>query len=76
MSIAHLTALETLVPGLAPSRAPALTARLAAALRAERARRQAVRDYRRLLEVEPHLLADIGLDRDAVRQALRAAERG
>jgi uncharacterized protein YjiS (DUF1127 family) len=73
---AFLTALDAMVPGLAPRRSRSLPSRLLAALGAEVARRQAIHDYRKLMEVEPHLLADIGLTRNEVRQALKAAERG
>jgi hypothetical protein len=73
---AFLTALDAMVPGLAQTRGRSLPSRLLAALGAEAARRQAIHDYRKLMGVDEHLLADIGLTRNAVRQALKAAERG
>jgi uncharacterized protein YjiS (DUF1127 family) len=53
---------------------PSPFAGIAAALEAARARHTARRGYRYLLEAEPHLLADIGLTRADVRQALMACD--
>jgi uncharacterized protein YjiS (DUF1127 family) len=72
---AAVTALDAMIPGLLPTR-PAASVGLLARLRAAQARRQAIHDYRKLLAVEPHLLADIGLTRADVSAALQAAERG
>jgi uncharacterized protein YjiS (DUF1127 family) len=71
---AQITALEALVPGLAPHRS--LPSRLIAALKAAHARRKAIHDYENLLAVDPHLLADIGVSRADVRAALHAARQG
>jgi uncharacterized protein YjiS (DUF1127 family) len=66
---AFLTSLEAMVPGLRPNPSP--IARALSALHAAHARRQAIRDYTRLLQVEDHLLDDIGISRSDVRRALR-----
>jgi hypothetical protein len=52
------------------SAADALHVRLAARIAAGIARAKARRDYRRMLEREDHVLADMGVSRRAVRQAL------
>jgi uncharacterized protein YjiS (DUF1127 family) len=69
---AFMIALEATVPGLRSTPSP--VGRALWALRAEQARRKAIHEYRRLLTLEDHLLADIGLSRDEVRSALRAEQ--
>ena len=70
---AFMTALEAMVPGLRPTPSP--IGRAMAAWRAARARRQSVRDYKKLLTVEEHLLSDIGLTRNDIRRAIVECER-
>ena len=43
--------------------------------RAAHARRQTVRDYKKLLTVDEHLLSDIGLTRYDIRRAIVECER-
>jgi uncharacterized protein YjiS (DUF1127 family) len=69
-----MIALEATVPGLRSTPSPSPIGRALWALRAEHARRKSIHEYQRLLTLEDHLLADIGLSRDEVRRALRACQ--
>jgi uncharacterized protein YjiS (DUF1127 family) len=70
---AFMTAREATVPGLRPTPSP--IARAMSAWRAAHARRQTLRDYKKLLTVEEHLLSDIGLTRNDIRRAIVECQR-
>jgi uncharacterized protein YjiS (DUF1127 family) len=62
------TAADVLNPAQA---AAGMVNRLGASIRAALARSNARRQYRQMLAYDEHLLHDIGVTRDEVRQALR-----